>query len=195
MRIESVCVFCGSDRGTKPVYEATARAMGKLLAERGVRLVYGGGNIGLMGVVADAAMGSGGTVVGVIPKALADKELAHHGITELYVVESMHERKSKMASLSDAFVALPGGYGTLEEFCEIVTWSQLGIHAKPVGLLNVEGYYDAMLRQFDHGVAESFIRPQHRDLVLASDTPDGLFGQLASYTPSVSEKWITDAET
>ena len=118
MRIESVCVFCGSDRGTKPVYEATARAMGKLLAERGVRLVYGGGNIGLMGVVADAAMGSGGTVVGVIPKALADKELAHHGITELYVVESMHERKSKMASLSDAFVALPGGYGTLEEFCE-----------------------------------------------------------------------------
>ncbi len=195
MELNAVCVFCGSSRGVRSAYQAAARDLGALLADRGITLVYGGGNIGLMGVVADAALEAGGKVVGVIPEALAQKELAHQGVTQLHVVVSMHERKAKMAELADAFVALPGGYGTFEEFCEVVTWGQLGIHSKPLGILNVEGYYDALLRQFDHGVTEHFIRQQHRSLVTSSTEVRELLDRLASYTSPVADKWITEAET
>ena len=195
MEFESVCVFCGSSPGASSVYADTARRVGRLLAERGLRLVYGGGDVGLMGVVADACMEAGGSVTGVIPRALAEREVAHHGLTELHIVDSMHERKALMADLSDAFIAMPGGYGTFEEFCEIVTWSQLGIHTKPCGLLNIAGYYDSLLRQFDHGVSEQFIKPEHRQLVLSSDSPEELLQQLKSFSAPLLAKWIRSDET
>jgi uncharacterized protein (TIGR00730 family) len=172
--------------------------MGALLAERGIGLVYGGGRIGLMGAVADAAIAGGGEVIGIIPEALAIKEVAHAGLTELRVVQSMHERKAMMADLSDAFIALPGGYGTFEEFCEVVTWSQLGIHRKPCGLLNVESYYDPLLTLFDLATGEGFVRPQHRGLVLEESSPERLLDRLACWTPAEAEgieKWIDRDET
>ncbi len=175
-----ICVFCGSDLGARPEFAAAAREMGRELVRRGLGLVYGGGRVGLMGVIADTVLEAGGSVVGVIPEALSAKELAHEGLTELRVVASMHERKALMAELSDAFVAIPGGLGTLEEFCEVLTWAQLGIHAKPCGLLNVEGYYDPLLALFDHAVAERFVRPEHRALVLASDESTLLLDAMAT---------------
>ena len=195
MEFRSVCVFCGSSSGATGVYGETARKVGRLLAERGLTLIYGGGGVGLMGVVADACMEAGGAVIGVIPRALAEREVAHHGLTELHIVESMHERKAMMAELSDAFIAMPGGYGTFEEFCEIVTWSQLGIHTKPCGLLNIAGYYDPLLRQFDHGVAEQFIKPQHRRLVLSADCPEDMLKQLESFSAPLLEKLVGPDET
>jgi len=188
MELKSVCVFCGSSFGARPAYKAAARRIGELLGQRKVTLVYGGGNVGLMGVVADAVMNAGGAVIGVIPQSLADKEVAHYEITKLFVVDSMHERKAKMAELSDAFVALPGGFGTFEEFCEIVTWSQLGFHQKPCGILNVDGYFDALLSQFDHGVTEEFVRQEHREIVISSDSPSELLDRLARYSPCAVEK-------
>lgn len=188
--MKSICVFCGSSTGARPAYVEAARSLGTLLAERDITLVYGAGNIGLMGAAADAALASGGRVVGVIPDALVAKEVAHQGLTELHIVGSMHERKARMADLSKAFVALPGGFGTFEEFCEVVTWSQLGIHAKPCGLLNVEGFYDPLLALFDHAAAERFVRPEHRALVLAETDPERLLDRLGRWQPPALDKWI-----
>jgi uncharacterized protein (TIGR00730 family) len=179
--MQAVCVFCGSSFGDKPIYRETAERMGRTLAERGLTLVYGGGNVGLMGVMADAALEAGGRVVGVIPQALVEWEVAHDGLTELVVVQSMHERKARMAEASDAFIALPGGYGTLEELCEVLTWSQLGLHKKPCGVLNVEGYYDPLLALFERAVQDRFLGAEHRDLVLADTDVNTLLDRVASY--------------
>ena len=181
--MKSVCVFCGSNYGDNPVYQEMAAVMGRKLAMAGLKLVYGGGKVGLMGVLADAALAAGGKVVGVIPQALLDMEVAHLGLTELIVVQSMHERKARMADASDAFIALPGGYGTFEEFCEVLTWSQLGFHVKPCGVLNVGGFYDPLLALFDRAVQDRFVRPEHRDLVLADTDVDALLERLASFKP------------
>jgi uncharacterized protein (TIGR00730 family) len=158
-------------------------------------LVYGGGNVGLMGVVADSVIAGGGEVIGVIPQALMRRELGHAGLTELRIVGSMHERKAGMAELADGFIALPGGFGTLEEFCEILTWAQLGIHSRPCGLLNVAGYYDPLLALFDRGVEERFIRAEHRGLVLEEQDPDRLLDRMASWRPPALAKWIDPDET
>jgi TIGR00730 family protein len=182
--VKRIAVFCGSSRGANAIYAETAVKLGRSLVDRGIRLVYGGGQIGLMGVVADAVLAAGGEVIGVIPEALALKEVAHEGLTEMRVVASMHERKAMMADLSDAFIAMPGGFGTFEEFCEIITWAQLGLHTKPCGLLNVNGYYDPLLALFDHGVRKGFIRQQHRALVLDDPNPDALLKQILAWSPS-----------
>jgi uncharacterized protein (TIGR00730 family) len=188
--LRRICVFCGSSRGNREEYLAAAREVGTLLARRGIGLVYGAGNVGLMGALADAGLAAGGEVVGIIPEALVGWEVAHQGLTELRIVTSMHERKAQMADLADAFIALPGGFGTLEELCEVLTWSQLGIHAKPVGLLNVGGYFDPLLALFDHAVQEGFLRPTHRSLVLEERDPARLLDLLAAYQPPPLDKWI-----
>ncbi|HET7229185.1 MAG TPA: TIGR00730 family Rossman fold protein [Longimicrobium sp.] len=192
--MKRVCVFCGSNPGFRPEYMDAARAVGRVLVERGLGLVYGGGRVGLMGAVADAVMAGGGEVIGVIPEALMAREVGHHALTELHVVRTMHERKAMMADLSDAFLALPGGYGTFEEFCEVLTWSQLGIHPKPCGLLNVGGYYDTLLALFDHATAEGFVTRAHRSLVIEHTDPAALLDQFATFTPPVASKWIGQAE-
>ena len=193
--MKRICIFCGSSTGTRSEYAETARAMGQALLRRGIGLVYGGGCVGLMGIVADAVMGGGGQVVGVIPEALVTRELAHGDITQLIVVHSMHERKAKMAELSDAFIALPGGYGTFEEFCEILTWAQLGMHRKPCGILNVNNYYEPLMRLFDNAVAEGFLRPANRRLVIEETDPSRLLDVLETYTPPQTEKWIRGDES
>lgn len=195
MAIHSLCVYCGSNSGSRPAYAAAARDLGGLLARRGIRLVYGGGRVGLMGTIADALLAGGGEVVGIIPKSLANKEVAHLGLQDLRVVPSMHERKALMAELADAFIALPGGFGTLEEFAEILTWAQLGLHRKPHGLLNIEHFYDPLLTFFDHAVAENFIRQAHRDLVIADADPGRLLDSLAAVRPPNLDKWIDKAQT
>jgi uncharacterized protein (TIGR00730 family) len=166
--------------------------MGAALVERGLGLVYGGGRVGLMGTVADAVLAAGGEVIGVIPEFLAAKEIAHSNLSQIHVVGSMHERKALMAELSDGFIALPGGYGTLEEFCEILTWTQLGLHQKPHGLLNIEGYYDRLIQLFDHAVAEEFVRPHHRSIVFTATHPHELLDQFAGYQPQAIDKWVGD---
>ncbi len=188
--MKRVCVFCGSNAGARVEYTGAARAVGRILAKRGLGVVFGGGNVGLMAEVANAALAEGGKVIGIIPGVLVEKELAHTGVTDLRVVESMHERKAMMADLSDAFIALPGGWGTLEELFETVTWAQLGFHEKPVGLLNVRGYYDGMLRFLDHAVAEGFLKAKHRALLLVHDTPEALLDAFARYEPPREGKWI-----
>jgi uncharacterized protein (TIGR00730 family) len=165
--------------------------MGELLASEGIALVFGGGRVGLMGQVADGALAAGGKVVGVIPELLMRKELGHTNLTELHVVKSMHERKQLMADLSDGFVALPGGFGTFEEFCEVLTWAQLGLHAKPCALLNVQGYYDPLLAMMDHAVKEQFVHPRYRSMVISADAPLRLLGQMRRYAPPLVEKWLT----
>lgn len=193
--LKRVCVFCGSSAGRRPEYRQAAEQMGRALARRGIELVYGGGHIGLMGVLADAALAGGGRVIGVIPKALEDLELGHRRLSELRVVGSMHERKALMAELSEAFVALPGGFGTLDEFCEVLTWSQLGFHAKACGLLNVARFFDPLLTLFDHAVTERFLRPENRRLVLESQEPDELLEALARFVPPPDvRKWILPEE-
>jgi uncharacterized protein (TIGR00730 family) len=192
--MQRICVFCGSSPGARPAYAEAARAVGRTLAERGIGLVYGGGRVGLMGVVADAVLQAGGEAVGVIPDALMRREVGHGALTELHVVASMHERKALMADLSDGFMALPGGFGTFEEFCEVLTWSQLGIHPKPCGLLNTAGYYAPLLAMFDHAVAESFVRPQHRALVLEDTDPGRLLERLGAFVAPPTEKWIAPAQ-
>jgi uncharacterized protein (TIGR00730 family) len=181
--LKSVCVFCGANPGNRPVLAATARAMGEALARRGITLVFGGGRVGLMGAVSAAARAAGGRVVGVIPAALQKKELAYDGgdLSELIVVRSMHERKARMAELADGFVALPGGYGTFEEICEMITWAQLGIHRKPCGVVNVEGYFDGLLGQFDRAVAEGLLKAPHRGLVVAAPDPEQLLDLMAAW--------------
>lgn len=193
--MKRICVFCGSNRGTNPVYAEAAKRMGSVLVRRGIGLVYGGGLVGLMGTIADTVMAEGGEVIGIIPEALAAKEVAHHGLTELHVVGSMHERKAMMAELSDGFIAMPGGVGTFEEFCEVLTWAQLGIHLKPCGLLNVANYYGPLLALFNHAVAEGFVRPEHRSLVLESTDPEELIELLATYRPPHLDKWMERDET
>lgn len=194
--MKQVCVFCGSSFGARAAYKKAAQAMGVAIAQRGWGLVYGGGNVGLMGVVADATLSTGGKVTGVMPEMLAAKELAHQGLTQLHIVSSMHERKALMASLSDAFIALPGGYGTFEEFCEILTWTQLGLHQKPSGLLNIEGYYNPLIQLFDGATTEGFVRPDHRSLVVEATEPNTLLDLIADYCPTIVEKWINqDSES
>lgn len=183
-----ICVFCGSNSGVRSEYAETARALAAILAEHKLGIVYGGGNVGLMGVLADAALGVGGEVIGVIPQSLLDKEVGHRGVTQLLVVETMHERKALMNDLSDAFVALPGGFGTLDEFFEVLTWSQLGFHGKPCALLNVAGYYDRMLAMLDHAVAEGLLRPAHRELVIADTDPSRLMMRLNALSPAPKAK-------
>lgn len=191
-----VCVFCGSSMGARQAYTDAARRVGEALAGAGMGLVYGGGRVGLMGVVADAALAAGGRVVGVIPEPLATRELAHDGLTELHVVRTMHERKALMAERSGGFLALPGGVGTFEEFFEVLTWAMLGLHRKPVGLLDVEGYYGPMLAMLDQAVAERFLLPEHRALVVASDRPEELATTLLSVQPPPpGPKWIDLEQT
>jgi uncharacterized protein (TIGR00730 family) len=194
MDFRRLCVFCGSNLGIQPVYRAAAERLGSLLVENDIELVYGGGNVGLMGVLADAVLAAGGRVIGVIPESLMATEVGHHGLTELRVVQSMHERKALMSDLSDGFVALPGGFGTFEEFCEVVTWSQLGIQSKPCGLLNVGGYYDSLLALFNHAVDEGFLRIENRRLVLDDKDPEQLLEKMSQYRPAPVDKWIGKAE-
>ena len=176
------------------MYERAARALGTVLARRGLGLVYGGGNVGLMGVVADAALAGGGEVIGVIPQALVDRELAHRGVTDLRIVHSMHERKALMADLADGFIALPGGYGTWDEFCEVVTWSQLGFHQKACGLLNIAGYYDPFLAQIERAEDAGFIRVPYRDLIVVDQLPEPLIEAMLQFRPSVMEKTLPGEE-
>jgi len=185
-----LCVFCGSSHGANPAYAEAAKTAGNELARRGIGLVYGGGNIGLMGVIADAVLAAGGHVIGVIPEALMAKEVGHRGLPDLRVVKTMHERKALMAELSDGFVALPGGIGTFEEFFEIVTWAQLGLHSKPCALLNVNGFYDPLLHLMDHAIAERFVKPKQRDLVLAEADFSTLLDRMAEHHVPHEPKWI-----
>lgn len=195
--MKSICVFCGSNAGNQPIYRSEAEKLGRLLAARGIELVYGGGNVGLMGAVADACLEAGGTVVGVIPQALMGKEVAgrpvdHRTLTRLEVVDSMHTRKARMAELAEGFIALPGGFGTVEEFCEILTWGQLGFHAKPMGLLNVNGFYDPLLAMFDRAVADGFLRLQNRAMALADSDIEGLLAAMAAYRAEPVSKWLKE---
>lgn len=188
--MKRICVFCGSSSGNDPTYAEAAKKLGAALARRGLELVYGGGTVGLMGTVANAALAAGGRVIGVIPKALQLRELAHVKLSSLHVTGSMHERKAKMAELSQGFIALPGGLGTLEEFAEIVTWAQLGIHARPCGLLDVKGYYRPLVALLDHSVKEGFVSPLHRQLILVDTDPDALLDQFAAWKAPHVEKWV-----
>jgi uncharacterized protein (TIGR00730 family) len=181
--IRSICVFCGASSGNDPRYAAAAAVTGERLARRGVRLVYGGGRRGLMGVVADAALAAGGEVVGVIPRGLVERELAHQHLTELDVVETLHERKARMSELADAFITLPGGLGTLEELAEVVSWAQLDLHAKPIGLLDVGGYFAGLETFLDHAVGEGFVAQRHRDLLLRDDDLDRLLARFGTWEP------------
>lgn len=190
-----MCVFCGSSAGRDPAFAAAARVLGCELAARGIALVYGGGNVGLMGIVADAVLGAGGRVTGVMPRPLVDREIAHTGLTDLRVVDSMHERKALMADLSDGFVALPGGYGTLEEIAEAITWTQLGVHAKPCGLLNVAGFYDGLLSFLAHASEQQFIKPDNLGIVVSDVDPARLVDRLSAWQPPDLREWIRRAET
>lgn len=193
--MKRICVFCGSSGGFRPVYREVAVAVGRMLAGRGIELVYGGGHVGLMGAVADAAMAAGGRVIGIIPQALWEKEVGHRELTELHIVASMHERKAMMADLSDGFLAMPGGFGTFEEFCEALTWAQLGIHGKPCGLLNVDGFYDPLLALFDQAVTEGFLKFENRALVIADSQPETLLHRMLSYSAPVVDKWMDRSQT
>lgn len=193
--MKSVCVFCGSSFGSNPAYEQAARQMGSAIASAGLALVYGGAKVGLMGAVADAALEKGGTVIGVLPKSLQEKELAHMGLSELHVVSSMHERKALMAERSDAFVAMPGGAGTMEELFEVWTWGQLGLHEKPCGFLNTNGFYDRLIEFLDFQTAEGFMKPVMRNMVQVSSSPEGLLDLFRAYTPPATPKWIKKDET
>ena len=186
-----ICVFCGSSVGARPAYAAAAKELGELMAQRGIGLVFGGGCIGLMGTIADAVLNNGGEAIGVIPDGLMQREIGHRGVTKLHVVETMHQRKALMADLSDAFIAMPGGYGTLEEFAEIVTWSQLGIQIKPCALLNIDGYWDGLLNFVDHAVNEDFVRQENRDLIVVGATPVEVLDKIQSWRPPAHvEKWL-----
>jgi uncharacterized protein (TIGR00730 family) len=192
--VRRVCVFCGSSPGRDPRYVAAAREMALALVARGEGLVFGGGSVGLMGVLADALLAAGGEALGVIPHGLVAREIAHRSLTEMRVVPSMHARKALMAELSDAFVALPGGFGTFEELLEMVTWAQLGIHRKPIGLLNVAGYYDSLIALVDHAVREGFVPPGNRGLILVDGEPGPLLDRLSAYQSPARPEWITPGE-
>jgi len=189
MHFHRICVFCGSSTGKRPAYRDAAERLGVLLVERGIELVYGGGDVGLMGWLADAMLARGGCVIGVIPDFMMAKEIGHTGLTELRIVSSMHERKAVMSDLSNGFVTLPGGYGTLEEFCEVITWSQLGLQSKPCGLLNVESYYAPLLELFDQAVREGFLREENRRLVMDDEDPARLLEKMAEFKATPVGKW------
>ena len=191
--LRRLCVFTGSSPDADPAYAAATEALARAATDAGLGIVYGGARVGLMGVLADAALAAGAEVTGVIPRSLLDRKIAHRGLSELHVVATMHERKALMAELSDAFVALPGGAGTLEELFEVYTWSQLGLHAKPCALLNVQGYYDGLAAFLDHAVAERFLRPEHRASLLVGDEPAALLDALAAWEPSAVAKWTERA--
>jgi uncharacterized protein (TIGR00730 family) len=191
----NLCIFCGSSTGQNPAFAHAATTLATALARRDIGIVYGGGNVGLMGVLADAALAAGGEVTGVIPRGLVSRELAHREISQLHVVDSMHQRKALMAELSDGFIALPGGFGTLEEFCEVVTWTQLGIHLKPCGLLNVEGFYDGLLAFLAHALREEFLRPTHFEIVVTSSEPDDLISRVLNWRPPDVTRWVSQRES
>lgn len=193
-QIKRVCVFCGSSTGARAAYAEAAAQLGRELANSGVALVFGGGRVGLMGILADSVLGAGGQAIGVMPRSLVEKEIAHTSLTELHVVESMHQRKALMADLSDAFLLLPGGFGSWEEFCEIVTWLQLGLHRKPCAILNVAGYYNGLLSLADHALAEGFLRPAHHEMVIVEDDPQGVLAQLASVAIPSEVKWVSERD-
>ena len=187
-QMKRICVFCGTNPGSRPAYGAAARTLGRIMAEQEIELVYGGASVGIMGELADSVHEHGGHVTGIIPQQLVEKEAAHTGIPDLIVVASMHQRKSQMADMSDGFIALPGGIGTLEGFLEILTWGQLGIHAKPAGILNVEGYFDGLTGFLDHAVREGFLTQEHRDHIIVESDPARLLERMRAYTPSEGEK-------
>lgn len=189
-RLTRVCVFCGSSPGSEPAFRTAARELGTLLAERGIGLVYGGASVGLMGILADAALAAGAEVIGVLPQHLVSYEIAHEGLTELRLVESMHERKAQMASLADGFVALPGGFGTFEELFEVVTWRQLGLHQKPAVLLNVEGFFDPLVAQMDRMVGLRLLSAENRELLGVATTPAEALDLLAAAAPPAGAKWL-----
>lgn len=193
--IRRICVFCGSNAGSDPAYADAARNLGLLFAREGIGLVYGGGSVGLMGEVADSVLSAGGEVIGVIPHALWAREVGHRGLTDLRIVETMHERKAMMADLSDAFIALPGGLGTLEEIFEIWTWAQLGLHAKPLGFLDVNGFYSPLMQFLDRAVRERFLKEPHRAIALVDEDAEGLLRKFDAWRPPRVEKWITREET
>jgi hypothetical protein len=188
--MKRVAVFCGSNKGARPAYTQAAENLGRHLAKRRIELVYGGGMVGLMGILADAALQNGGHVIGVIPQSLVIKEVVHEKLPDLRVVKNMHERKALMAELSDGFIALPGGYGTYEEFCEMLAWGQLGYHHKPLGLMDVAGFYRGFLEFFDHATREGFIRPQHRELVMVEKNAEKLLHRLETFQPPKEVKWV-----
>ncbi|WP_454256167.1 LOG family protein [Pseudomonas sp. Marseille-Q8238] len=191
MQLKSVCVFCGASTGLNPVYREAAEALGRALATRGLTLVYGGGAVGLMGVVADAALAAGGEVIGIIPQSLQHAEIGHPGLSRLEVVDGMHARKARMAELADAFIALPGGLGTLEELFEVWTWGQLGYHSKPLGLFDANGFYQQLSGFLDHLVGEGFVRSHHRGMLQRSESAEALLDLLAAWQPNVAPKWST----
>lgn len=195
MTLRSICVFCGASPGATPIYQEAAEALGRYLAENGIQLVYGGGAVGLMGMVANAALAVGGEVIGIIPQSLKDAEVGHSGLTRLEVVDGMHARKARMAELSDAFIALPGGLGTLEELFEVWTWGQLGYHGKPLGLLEVNGFFDPLLTFLDHLVQERFVRQPHRDMLQRAASPAELVSALAAWKPLAAPKWVDRTPT
>ncbi len=190
--MKRICVFCGSSSGENPIYRLHAEKLGKLMAEMEIDLVYGGGNVGLMGALANSALNHGGKVIGVIPQSIADLEIAHHGLTQLHVVESMQERKHLMGELSDGFIALPGGFGTLDELSEVLTYNQLRVYDKPVGLLNINGYFEGLLKFLDHCVMEKFVRPEHRNNIKIAERPEELISIMDAYEPVLIKKWIED---
>jgi len=194
MSLRRVCVFCGSSSGTRPEFGVVAQRLAHELVDRGITLVYGGGRVGLMGLLADSVLQRGGQVIGVIPRTLVAREVAHGHLTELHIVDSMHERKAMMAALSDAFIALPGGFGTFEEFCEVVTWTQLGLHNKRCGLLNVEGFYDSLLSLFDRAVADGLLKTQNRAIVAAATDAATLLELLSQEPEAIEPKWLDAVE-
>lgn len=194
MDLHNICVYCGSNSGIRPDYINGARELASALVQRNIGLVYGGSSVGIMGALADAVLAEGGRVTGIIPESLMRKELGHNHLTERHIVSSMHERKTMMAALSDGFIALPGGAGTLEELFEAWTWAQLGMHQKPCGLLNIAGYYDALAAFLDHSVDEAFMRAEHRAMLLIEHQPAALLDRYLTYTPPTVSKWITSSQ-
>lgn len=188
--MRSIGIFCGANHGTNPVYREAAAALGQLMGKQSIALVYGGGNVGLMGTIADAVLAEGGKAVGVIPQSLLDREVAHKGLTELHVVQTMHERKAMMAARSDAFIAMPGGFGTFDEICEIITWNQLGIIRKPVAFFNVNGYWDKFLEMVDHTVTEGFVKYDQRENLIVEEDAEVLLQKIRSYSDATSDYWV-----
>ena len=188
--MKSICVFCGSSVGRNSIYKNKARSLGKLIAKKNIRLIYGGGNIGLMREIADSALEHGGTVIGVMPKSIVDKEIAHRHITKLHIVKSMHERKALLSELSDAFIAMPGGFGTIDELFEMMTWNQLEIINKPTGLLNIDGYFDYLLDFIEYAVSEKFVREEHKNNLIVDEDEENLLRRLEVFKPLQAEKWI-----
>jgi uncharacterized protein (TIGR00730 family) len=188
--MKRICLFCGANTGTRPAYAQAAAELGRTLAARGITLVYGGGSVGLMKIAAEAALADGGQVIGVITEQLMEREVGHPGLTELRVVRTMHERKALMASYADAFIALPGGFGTFDELCEMMTWDQLGIHVKPIALINIEGYFDGFLAQIDRAVDDQLIKPEHRTMLAVATTVDGALAAIATWHAPEVPQWL-----